>query len=314
MVKTKDTKIKFLDKIIEFLNLRLNMTIDLKPSKVVAGLEPEKTCHFLQLFGAYALNHKMTASLKVLTKSESKESPVVPSSQNQENVLNNMKMNEMSKEIAESKSTRKDENAEVQPTGVDISMKDHEKGSDDPNRKVNLEESEPRDRLFSHEEKFDLMEKGVDQNEVTDSKKWFQDPKTCEEVESTDEKLELTGKSAELDESNNCLSHTETDCKNDCSSSVRPSSHVSEKKASHGAFEKESTNFVFGSKETSIQQAFFGEEEHPEDEDIIDEVKPDWRPKTARRRPPRIKDIQDSNDMRSSSFSAKKNVVFKEEM
>ena len=59
-MKNKDAKIRFLEKICNYVGDRLGVTVDLKPSKVVAGLEAKKTCHFLQLFAVVVALNKQT--------------------------------------------------------------------------------------------------------------------------------------------------------------------------------------------------------------------------------------------------------------
>ena len=53
-VKEKEAKIRFLEKILSHVSTKLNISIDVKPSKIVAGLEGDKTCHFLQLLAVVA--------------------------------------------------------------------------------------------------------------------------------------------------------------------------------------------------------------------------------------------------------------------
>jgi len=48
----KASKLAFLAKVVKCIEGKLNTSIDLNPRKVVAGLEPEKTCAFLQLLVA----------------------------------------------------------------------------------------------------------------------------------------------------------------------------------------------------------------------------------------------------------------------
>jgi len=66
--RDKETKITFLDKLLCHVEKVLVLTIDLKPSKVIAGLEVDKTRHFFQLlilaarFGTF--DQQNTASAK----------------------------------------------------------------------------------------------------------------------------------------------------------------------------------------------------------------------------------------------------------
>ena len=54
-VTDKASKLLFLDKIVKHVEGKLDTTIDINPKKVVAGLEPDKTCAFLQLLAAAAM-------------------------------------------------------------------------------------------------------------------------------------------------------------------------------------------------------------------------------------------------------------------
>ncbi|POM75838.1 TRAF3-interacting protein [Phytophthora palmivora] len=48
-IKEKGPKMDYLTKIIQCVSCQLNVEVDAKPAKIVAGLEPEATCKFLQL-------------------------------------------------------------------------------------------------------------------------------------------------------------------------------------------------------------------------------------------------------------------------
>lgn len=53
-VKDKESKINFLKKIIAHVQAELDISIELNPVKVVAGLDPEQTSNFLQIFALLA--------------------------------------------------------------------------------------------------------------------------------------------------------------------------------------------------------------------------------------------------------------------
>ena len=46
---TKEAKRAFLRRVIGLVEARLNVKVEARPKKIIAGLEPERTCHFLQL-------------------------------------------------------------------------------------------------------------------------------------------------------------------------------------------------------------------------------------------------------------------------
>mmetsp|Transcript_37601 Transcript_37601/g.81935 ORF Transcript_37601/g.81935 Transcript_37601/m.81935 type:complete len:745 (-) Transcript_37601:1327-3561(-) len=54
-LKDKVDRLAFLDKIIEHVEGRLNTAIDVSPKKILAGLESDKTCQFLQLLAVAAM-------------------------------------------------------------------------------------------------------------------------------------------------------------------------------------------------------------------------------------------------------------------
>ncbi|GIY56351.1 TRAF3-interacting protein 1 [Caerostris darwini] len=57
-VKDKESKIQFLQKAVDVLSLVTNQPVNLKPSKVVAGHDPQKTNLFLQILGT-AIKNKL---------------------------------------------------------------------------------------------------------------------------------------------------------------------------------------------------------------------------------------------------------------
>ncbi|GMH58238.1 hypothetical protein TrST_g4541 [Triparma strigata] len=55
-VKEKAAKIDYLEKIVKHVGAHLNTIVDARPAKIVAGLEAENTCRFLQLLALAASN------------------------------------------------------------------------------------------------------------------------------------------------------------------------------------------------------------------------------------------------------------------
>ena len=62
MVKEKEAKINFLSKIISHVEDELGVSVGVKPRKIVSGLEPDKTCYFFQLFVIAARLRKSRSS------------------------------------------------------------------------------------------------------------------------------------------------------------------------------------------------------------------------------------------------------------
>ncbi len=65
-VKEKEQKIQFLEKIINVVGMQLNTIVEAKPGKIVAGLDPQDTNRFLQLF-AIAAKYMPDSSAAVRT-------------------------------------------------------------------------------------------------------------------------------------------------------------------------------------------------------------------------------------------------------
>ena len=70
-VKGKQPKLQFLEKLINFLEVNLDTSIDVKPSKIVSGLEPERTRYLLQLFTAVVTTERPSKSTATPAASKS---------------------------------------------------------------------------------------------------------------------------------------------------------------------------------------------------------------------------------------------------
>ena len=53
-MKDKQPKLQFLEKLVNFLETKFDMTINEKPDKIISGLEPEKKRYLLHLFNVVA--------------------------------------------------------------------------------------------------------------------------------------------------------------------------------------------------------------------------------------------------------------------
>lgn len=84
-VKDKLSKLQFLEKLVNFLENKLDMTINVKPSKIVSGLEPERARYLLQLFTVVATksdtivdeNATSTASKSIKERAKSLEGHLI---------------------------------------------------------------------------------------------------------------------------------------------------------------------------------------------------------------------------------------------
>ena len=70
-VKEKEAKLQFLEKLICFLELNLEVSLGVKPAKIISGLQPERTRYLLQVF-------TVVATTKCLSPKENKDGDVVP--------------------------------------------------------------------------------------------------------------------------------------------------------------------------------------------------------------------------------------------
>ena len=71
-VKDKQPKLQFLEKLVNFLEVNLVDTINVKPAKIISGLEPERTRYLLQLFTVVATS-KCLSSTEQLVDINSEE-------------------------------------------------------------------------------------------------------------------------------------------------------------------------------------------------------------------------------------------------
>ena len=67
-IKDKDSKLNYLSKIISVVELSAGTQINIKPGKVVAGLEPENTNAFLQMLAQAATMDSTDAVQQTLEK------------------------------------------------------------------------------------------------------------------------------------------------------------------------------------------------------------------------------------------------------
>ena len=80
-VKDKQPKLKFLEKLITFIESSVDMSsINVKPAKIISGLEPERTRYLLQLFTVVAtsLNQCLVPTVEV---DDAKEDKAIPTEQ-----------------------------------------------------------------------------------------------------------------------------------------------------------------------------------------------------------------------------------------
>ena len=64
-VKDKQAKLQFLENLINFLEVNLCVSINVKPAKIISGLEPERTRYLLQLFTFVATSKCLTTTVEM---------------------------------------------------------------------------------------------------------------------------------------------------------------------------------------------------------------------------------------------------------
>ncbi len=253
-MKTKEKKLQFLEKVLDYLKMRLQIIhIDLRPNKVVAGLEPEKTNYFLQLLATLALHLVDVVH------------------------INSNKVNSI------------DENNEGDELIVDVDKYNIAKATNE----VTEQESKDEPLVIQDNEKrrSELIE--AERNEEREKDK---------SIESDSRPT-----STKIDEEKSLWNAPE-EIKKNYNDEAKSTNHVIDTRFNaHG---KETIDDESKVDKSNIQHRFFGTNEFQE-ETITDDSKPYVRPKTARRRPPRIKERIPSADSTDCSNEMKKPVIFK---
>jgi hypothetical protein len=244
---TKETKVQFLEKLVEFVKYRTGTPIDLRPSLVAKGKEEEtKNCHFFQILATLAMHEEI-----VIDSSEAKGE-----AEEEDNKEDNICDNDM-----------------FPSTGA---------------AKTDNDELVPRDNkrsVVEAETKNDSNNKPTAKNTKDTEGDFPGSPSSKENNELNVPNFPL------LSEQKIERSSPKNMFQNDRSTS---SNEKDEGKP-------------------SIEQIFFGSDEASE-EVIIDDLKNSLRPKTARRRPPRIREMAEPADMKSPNTPIQeKPVIFKEE-
>ncbi len=294
-VKNKDAKIRFLEKICDYVGDRLGVTVDLKPSKVVAGLETEKTCHFLQLFALVVELSKQTNNASNEVDSPSRQ----PEGKSVGDMPNESKERDVNDSVSkELPLGRVDEEKEPKDNSQQEEMK--EEASGNFIKTIRDEKSDIKD--FSDETQHK-------RSETTPR------PNSSKNVMPTDDN-DIKGQDLFSTECNEEETFTEIEEKRDQdqneSKHDMPDVLPSTLDLDSGPPEhKENVVEELEGGKTSIEHLFFGTDEFQE-ETIVDEAKQSIRPKTARRRPPRIKERTQSAE-KKSTIKVERPVIFKDD-
>lgn len=282
-VKTKESKIQFLEKILGYVKYRLRVSIDLRPSKVVAGLEPEKTCHFLQIFGILAL-HQDTLSLASKDEGEN------------QNKNHHEKQAKDAKLDKDDELKHDDEESTLKESPIHGSEDDKQESTDLSVMHQNIPHETPTSPLIA-------LVRDQDERKLHDEDVALEPSGTPGDssVRNHEEKAPKYSSNHNHQEAK----YLDDNPKPQESTIGDTSEDISHKKKRDLAEEsREEDN-------NSIGRLFFGTDGF-QDESIVDDVKL-TRPKTARRAPPRNKERKQSAEKQQSAVAIKRPVIFKED-
>ena len=308
-VKSKESKIRFLEKIRNFVSDRLGISIDLRPSKVVAGLEPEKTCHFLQLFALMASNEQ---TVNLISNEEFDEKDKEETQKPQESPIIVPR--------SQSKDDIDDGPTELSPANSSVEKESKDCSSEEDNIQVEEAKDERKENPINDLIETTTLEENV--QDCTPKGKTDSDPAIVEarEAKSIQNDDTMQGNSSIIqDEVRIQESELRDDVTNDArsediSNNARPTSSAIKIENAP----KEETEGVLGREDedkekASIERTFFGVDNFLE-EIIVDDIKHSARPKTARRRPPRIKERVESAEKRHQhNTNIERPVIFKDD-
>ncbi|XP_059053123.1 TRAF3-interacting protein 1 isoform X2 [Achroia grisella] len=133
-VKERENKIQFLNKVIYVVGATTGKTLSVKPSKIVAGQEAEKTNDLLQCL-AQALDKKLSSDEAVKKYKGEKKSTQVNEKKPKETLKVNKKTNDTKK--ITSKSTEKVTSNKKEPTIKVTNKNENDKSSSSKNQKEN---------------------------------------------------------------------------------------------------------------------------------------------------------------------------------
>ena len=280
-VKDKASKVSFLSKIVDHLEKDLGVTIDINPTKVVAGLEADKTRHFLQLFVIAATNHKLLRSRE---KVESQQS------ENENISLNGPD----------------DTNRFVREADVPETKESMEPPNLHNLHDLNLK-AEPR---FEIKQVLDTDSKEADDDSPQNNASSKQQYK--ENVSRSDYKTLQNLESAPFAEGTS--PSKDDNLALNINSSIEYKTETNKTVETHKLTNELPSTSSGKRMEESISKAFFGIEGNRTDERDENIATISTRPKTARRRPPKIQDQQaDSNRNHTLQRTLRKPPIFRDD-
>ncbi|XP_018420116.1 PREDICTED: TRAF3-interacting protein 1 [Nanorana parkeri] len=145
-VKDKDSKISFLQKAIDVVGLVIGEPLSVKPARIVAGHEPEKTNEFLQALGKCCLNKLSSddAVKRVLT-GEKLEPKGKPSSSTKSQDKENREAKDEERRSQREKEDRKE--SEIRERSGSKDRKDRQQLKDEEKKHSEREKKKERERV-----------------------------------------------------------------------------------------------------------------------------------------------------------------------
>ena len=305
-VREKKSKVAFLTTLTAHIEHDLGVTMDLNPSKVVAGLEADKTRYLFQLLVVAA-----TKPRNLMPKMEI-EMPERVASLDIEGDLN---ATETEEEASFNHHQSKDDstNEFTKSKHVDkpsLFLQKESKESDQT--EANQPTEDYQDNLADLETKENSISKtGMDKfvNDDTSSTLMQSNPKNDNDAheEMNIDTTKLSGH--EGNQSSDFQNNDGVSMKNDEESKTDRATRIDSHMA-HNKIQKPNRR----KNEESIQQLFFGLEEDDIDKDSRNPAPAKARPKTARRKPPKVKERENQNNQNLISRSTrKKPVIFRDD-
>lgn len=301
-VREKKSKVAFLTTLTAHIEHDLGVNVDLNPSKVVAGLEADKTRYFFQLLVVAA-----TKTRNLMPKMEI-EMPEQVASLDIEGDLN---ATETEEEASFNHHQSKDDSTNELTKSIHVdkpSLLFQNESKESDQTEANQPTEDYQDNLADLETKENSISKtGMDKfvNDDTSSTLMQGNPKNDNDAHEEIMNMDTTKLSGhEGIQSSDFQNNDGVSMKNEEESKTDRATIIDAHMA-HNKIQKPNRR----KNEESIQQLFFGLEEDEIDKDRRNPAPAKARPKTARRKPPKVKERENLNNQNLISRSERKKLV-----